>query len=50
MRGVKTLSKIGHNRTPKGLSKLGNGSALRISVALDDIVRASYGDRMSAAG
>jgi hypothetical protein len=34
---------------PKGRSKLGSGSAFRISVALDDIVEAAYGDRMSAA-
>ena len=49
MMGVKTLSKRGHNCTPKGRSKLGNGSAFRTSVALDDMVEASYVNRMSAA-
>ena len=34
---------------PNGRSKLGSGSAFRISVALDDIAEAAYEDRMSAA-
>lgn len=49
MTGVKAMSKRGHNFTPNGRSKLGSGSAFRISAALDDIVEAGYGDRMSAA-
>jgi hypothetical protein len=43
------MSKRGHNFTPNGRSKLGSGSAFRISAALDDIVEAGYGDRMSTA-
>ena len=42
--GVKALSKSGHNCMPKGRSKLGSGSAFRISVALDDILEVAYGD------
>lgn len=40
---------MGHNSMPNGLSMLGKGSDFRISVGLDDILRAGDGNRMSAA-